>query len=221
MTEVTTPAVLLSLEHLSLERDGRFILRDVSLSVRHAERLAVVGGNGAGKSTLLQLLAGQAASQSSEITSAITVSGQVWRAPGVRVMTLAQLRAMADVAREDMSPNGLPEAASHQLVTVADVAQASLRELQRLEQDMRKAEARLGQFKPTDPRLHVALEDYATLQERFERAGGYDTPQRIEQALARFGLEAAQLLEHLSPAQRQQLALALGLLRASSFAAGE
>jgi ATP-binding cassette subfamily F protein 3 len=83
---------------------------------------------------------------------------------------------------------------------------------------MRDAEARLGQLEPNDPRLQAALEDYATLQERFERAGGYDTPQRIEQALARFGLDANQVLEHLSPAQHQQLALALGLLRASSFA---
>lgn len=202
---MTTPAVLLALEHVSLERAGRFILREVSLSVRHAERLALVGSNGAGKSTLLQFLAGQAVSQASDIT----VSGQLWRAPGVRVATLPDVGMLANAFQAD---------ASHQPVTVAAVAWASLRELQRLEQDMRDAEARLGQLEPTDPRLQAALEDYATLQERFERAGGYDTPQRIEQALARFGLDANQVLEHLSPAQHQQLALALGLLRASSFA---
>lgn len=244
MAEVTTPAVLLALEHVSLEREGRFILRDVSLSVRHAERLALVGGNGAGKSTLLTLLTGQArspsawfqsSSQSSSqsswsqsssdgSSSEVTVSGQVWRAPGVRVMTLPNVGAFAGTAQGDTFPklgqesNAGQQDASQQPVTVADVAQVSLRELQRLEQDMRKVEQRLGQFKPTDPRLQAALENYAVLQERFERAGGYDTPQRIEQALAAFGLEADQLLEHLSPAQRQQLALALGLLRAKSFA---
>ena len=67
MAEVTTPAVLLSLEHVSLEREGRFILRDVSVAVRGAERLALVGGNGAGKSTLLTLLAAQAWSQVASI----------------------------------------------------------------------------------------------------------------------------------------------------------
>ena len=216
---MTTPALLLSLEHVNLERAGRFILRDVSLSVRHAERLALVGGNGAGKSTLLQLLAGQAAFQSSEVmasevmASEVIVNGHVWRAPGVRVMTLLDVSRLAGAF-----PEKAQEKTSHQPVTVAAVARASLRELQRLEQDMRDAEVRLGQLEPTDPRLQAALEDYAALQERFERAGGYDTPQRIEQALARFGLEAGELLEHLSAAQHQQLALALGLLRASSFA---
>ena len=148
----------------------------------------------------------------------------MWRAPGVRVMTLPNVGTFASTAQGEVSSQVGQEVkagqkdASQQPVTVAAVAQASLRELQRLEQDMREVEQRLGQFKPTDPRLQAALEHYAVLQERFEQAGGYDTPQRIERALTAFGLEVDQLLEHLSPAQRQQLALALGLLRASSFA---
>jgi len=101
---------------------------------------------------------------------------------------------------------------------VADAAQASLRELRQLEADMRAAEQHLSELEPHHPRLTAALEHYATLQERFERAGGYDSDQRIEQALAAFGLTGEQVLEHLSRAQQQQLRLALGMLRARSFA---
>jgi len=45
-------------EHISLERAGRPVLRDVSVTVGPGTRLAIVGENGRGKSTLLHVLAG-------------------------------------------------------------------------------------------------------------------------------------------------------------------
>lgn len=49
----------LSAVNLHVERGGRLILRDVTLSATPGKLLALVGPNGAGKSTLLSMLAGQ------------------------------------------------------------------------------------------------------------------------------------------------------------------
>ncbi len=62
-----TPAVL-SARNLTHDRDGRTVLRDISLSVGPQGCLGVVGPNGVGKSTLLQLLAGWEIPDSGSIT---------------------------------------------------------------------------------------------------------------------------------------------------------
>ena len=49
---------MLELNHLSVWRGGKQILRDVSLSFRPGELLAIIGPNGSGKSTLLRAAAG-------------------------------------------------------------------------------------------------------------------------------------------------------------------
>ncbi len=49
---------LLRVDGVSLSQQGSWLLRDVHLSLRPRECLAVVGPNGAGKSTLLKVIAG-------------------------------------------------------------------------------------------------------------------------------------------------------------------
>ncbi|WP_118133467.1 energy-coupling factor ABC transporter ATP-binding protein [Oceanicella sp. SM1341] len=51
-------APLLALDAVTVLRDARPVLREVSFSLAPGERLAVTGGNGAGKSTLLRTLVG-------------------------------------------------------------------------------------------------------------------------------------------------------------------
>jgi ABC-type nitrate/sulfonate/bicarbonate transport system ATPase subunit len=52
------PGVLLSAERLSVRREKREVVHDVSLELRRGELVALLGPNGAGKSTLLDALAG-------------------------------------------------------------------------------------------------------------------------------------------------------------------
>jgi iron complex transport system ATP-binding protein len=47
---------LVTLDHISLSRGGRFILDDVSLTIAAGEHWAILGPNGSGKTTLLSLI---------------------------------------------------------------------------------------------------------------------------------------------------------------------
>jgi lipoprotein-releasing system ATP-binding protein len=66
------------------------VLRDVNLSVRAGERLAIVGASGSGKTTLLQLLGGLDLPSS----GAVTIAGQ-------------QISALSDAARGDLRNRAL------------------------------------------------------------------------------------------------------------------
>jgi sulfonate transport system ATP-binding protein len=69
---------MLSLEHLSKTyADGTHALADVSLSVREAEIVALVGGSGCGKTTLLRLIAGLDRASAGEVT----LDGEIIREP--------------------------------------------------------------------------------------------------------------------------------------------
>ncbi len=48
---------IIEIEHANVQRDGKLILKDVSLSVEEGERIAILGPNGAGKSTLVDVIA--------------------------------------------------------------------------------------------------------------------------------------------------------------------
>jgi len=56
-----------ALEGVSVELGGRLVLRDVHLTVKGRERVAIVGENGAGKTTLVRLFAGTLAPRSGRV----------------------------------------------------------------------------------------------------------------------------------------------------------
>lgn len=47
---------IIRIEHATVRREGREILKDVSLSVNEGENIAIIGPNGAGKSTLVNVI---------------------------------------------------------------------------------------------------------------------------------------------------------------------
>lgn len=55
---MTATPVVLELEHVGVEIDGRTILEDLSLLVQPGEFVGCIGPNGSGKSTLLQVILG-------------------------------------------------------------------------------------------------------------------------------------------------------------------
>ena len=60
-------APLLSCRGLTVQREGRVVVREVTLELKPGEVVALLGPNGAGKSTLLEALAGSVAASAGEI----------------------------------------------------------------------------------------------------------------------------------------------------------
>ena len=91
---VTSGVEVLGCEVLAkhfLQGDTRIdVLRDVNLSVREGERLAIVGASGSGKTTLLQLLGGLDLPSS----GAVTITGQ-------------QINSLSDAARGELRNRAL------------------------------------------------------------------------------------------------------------------
>ena len=75
---------LIELEQVSVEFEGREIVRDVNLLITSKARLGVIGPNGAGKTTILRAITGD-----------VPVSaGRVKRAANLRVVYLSQMREL-------------------------------------------------------------------------------------------------------------------------------
>ncbi|HEX9077360.1 MAG TPA: ATP-binding cassette domain-containing protein, partial [Anaerolineae bacterium] len=53
--------IVVALEHLGHAFGERWLFRDANLTLRHGERIALVGSNGSGKTTLLRIIAGELA----------------------------------------------------------------------------------------------------------------------------------------------------------------
>lgn len=52
-------AVMLNINHLTLQRGSKFLLEDASVNIYQQEMVGIIGANGAGKSSLFSLLLGQ------------------------------------------------------------------------------------------------------------------------------------------------------------------
>jgi ABC-type multidrug transport system ATPase subunit len=91
---MTTAGDVLELDGVTVDRAGRRVLADVSLSVRAGEIVAVIGPNGAGKTTLLESIIG-----------AIPTSAGSIRLGGVRLLGLRErARAISFLAGEAEPP---------------------------------------------------------------------------------------------------------------------
>jgi ATP-binding cassette, subfamily F, member 3 len=179
------PMSLITTSDLSKSFGAQDVFVGVSLAIPRQARLALVGPNGVGKSTLLSILAGIETPD----------DGQVQRARGLRIGYLRQ-ETMAE------ADSGL-SLWDHVLEAFGDLRQREA-ELARLESDM------------ADPARTVrALARYGSLQEAFERDGGYVYTSRARQVLAGLSLTPdmhARRLNELSGGERTRVDLARLLL---------
>jgi ATP-binding cassette subfamily F protein 3 len=159
------PMSLIQATNLSKVYGDQLVFEGVTLAVPHQARVALVGANGAGKTTLLRILMGLEASD----------SGQVRRARSIRIGYLPQ-----------ESADGAPSEISDQ-TTLWESCLTAFEGLLQDEAELARLEATMADPALTDK----AMERYGSLQEAFERAGGYIYPSRIRQVLTGLGFDPA------------------------------
>lgn len=182
--------LLLQTQQLTKSYGATTILDRVDIQIRNDDRIGLVGVNGAGKSTLLQLLAGKLTAD----------SGTLQWAKGCRFGYLAQQTSLD----------------SHR--SLWDECMTVFAHVKRMERELRELERQMSE--PTvlaneNRHAHI-MQQYADLQEAFEKAEGYSHEARIRSVLDGLGLAKFSprqtLVSTLSGGQKTRLALAKLLL---------
>ena len=179
--------ILLTLQDVSKAFGVNVILKDVRLSLQSGSRLGLVGVNGSGKSTLLKIISGAMEPD----------SGTVSLARGTRVGVLTQ---DADITSD---------------LTIQQELERVFEPVREMERRLRAMEAEMAAVHD-DPEAFAALSQaYSRLTDRFEDAGGYEWPSRIQGVLAGLGFargRETQPANLLSGGEKTRLCLARLLL---------
>ncbi|MEE1200103.1 MAG: ATP-binding cassette domain-containing protein, partial [Christensenellales bacterium] len=179
--------ILLTLQNVTKSFAMNTVLKDVSLTLQAGSRMGLVGVNGSGKSTLFKLISG--AMEPDE--------GVISLVRGTRAGMLTQ---DADILSD---------------LTIQQELERVFEPVREMERKLREMEAEMAE-KHDDPDAFAQLSRaYARLTDRFEDAGGYEWPSRIQGVLA--GLGFAKGREHqpasqLSGGEKTRLCLARLLL---------
>ena len=162
------------------------IFRNISVNVQSDSKIALVGPNGIGKTSLLMLLAGLRQ----------PTSGKVQTAPQARIGYLRQEAMQAFSEREN---------------TVYEEMLSAFAGLQAQEARLRELEDLMAQGDMSE----AVMDEYGTIQEKFEQADGYDYEYRIKQVLQGLGFDSTLYtmpLRQLSGGQQTRALLARLLL---------
>ena len=179
--------VLLSLQNVNKAFVMNTVLKDVNLSLQVGQRMGIVGVNGSGKSTLFRLISGEMEPD----------SGTVSMIRGTQVGVLTQ---HADIGSD---------------LTVVQELERVFEPVQEMERKLRRLEAEIADKHEDPAEMERLSHDYSRLMDRFEAAGGYEWPSRIQGVLA--GLGFAKERQHqpsrlLSGGEKTRLCLARILL---------
>lgn len=179
--------ILLTLQNVTKSFAMNTVLKDINLTLQAGSRMGLVGVNGCGKSTLFKLISG--AMESDE--------GTISLSKGARVGVLTQ---DADIQSD---------------LTIQQELERVFEPVREMERKLRQMEAEMAE-KHDDPAAFDQLSHaYSRLMDRFEDAGGYEWPSRIQGVLAGLGFARGreqQPANLLSGGEKTRLCLARLLL---------
>ena len=179
--------ILLTLQNVTKSFAMNTVLKDINLTLQAGSRMGLVGVNGCGKSTLFKLISG--AMDPDE--------GTISLSKGARVGVLTQ---DADIQSD---------------LTIQQELERVFEPVREMERKLRQMEAEMAE-KHDDPAAFDQLSHaYSRLMDRFEDAGGYEWPSRIQGVLAGLGFARGreqQPANLLSGGEKTRLCLARLLL---------
>ena len=179
--------ILLTVNDVSKAFVMKSVLENVNLVLHQGQRMGLVGVNGSGKSTLFRLIAGEMEPDSGSITM-------------IRGTRVGMLTQQADIVGE---------------LTVQQELERVFEPVRRMEARLRDMEAEMAE-KASDPEEFDRIsKEYSRLMDRFEDAGGYEWPSRIQGVLAGLGFaddKRDQVASLLSGGEKTRLCLARLLL---------
>jgi ATP-binding cassette subfamily F protein 3 len=170
----------LRISDLAIAVSDRVLVNHATFRIDPGDRIGVVGPNGMGKTSLFRVLTGDI----------LPHDGGVERAPGLRLATLDQLRAIEDSG------------------TIWATAYAANPRIPELEQTLRQLEQAMAD--PGADDLDTILSRYAAAQELYQELGGYEWDARVNQVLQGLGFPASRFSDPvsvLSGGERHRLAL--------------
>ncbi len=179
--------ILLTLQNVNKAFVMNEVLKDVCLTLQTGQRMGLVGVNGSGKSTLFKLISGAMEPDSGTISL-------------VKGATVGMLTQDADIQSE---------------LTIQQELERVFEPVRQMEARLRQMEAEMAE-KHDDPEAFAQLSNaYSRLTDRFEDAGGYEWPSRIQGVLAGLGFargRETQPASLLSGGEKTRLCLARLLL---------
>ncbi|MDY0249696.1 MAG: ATP-binding cassette domain-containing protein [Pseudomonas sp.] len=167
---------LLKLTQVSLAYGATPLLEEVSWQIARGERVCIIGRNGTGKSSMLHLVKG----------SRLADTGEVWRAPGLKIGELPQELPVAD-------DKTIFEVVAEGL----DGVGALLAEYNHLSQNIH-----------TDEDLNKLMH----VQQDLEARDGWRLQQLVDSTLSRLQLPAEKKMNELSGGWRRRVLLAQALV---------
>ena len=167
---------LLKLTQVSLAYGATPLLEEVSWQIARGERVCIIGRNGTGKSSMMHLVKG----------SRLADTGEIWRAPGLKIGELPQeLPPADDRTIFDVVSDGL------------DGVGALLAEFNRISQNIQ-----------TDEDLNKMMH----VQQELEARDGWRLQQLVDSTLSRLQLPAEKKMNELSGGWRRRVLLAQALV---------
>ena len=179
--------ILMTVQGVSKSFGMKSVLKDISLTLQQGARMGLIGVNGSGKSTLFRLIAGQMEPD----------EGSISLMRGTRVGMLTQ---EADIQSD---------------LTVREELSRVFEPVREMERRLRALEEEMAQKHADEAELDRLSREYARLTDRFEDAGGYEWPSRIQGVLAGLGFAKGredQPASVLSGGEKTRLCLARVLL---------
>lgn len=167
---------LLKLTQVSLAYGATPLLEEVSWQIARGERVCIIGRNGTGKSSMLHIVKGTRAHD----------TGEVWRAPGLKIGELPQELPVADER------------------TVFDVVAEGLDSVGELLAEFNHLSQNISNDEDLNKLMHV--------QQELEARDGWRLQQLVDSTLSRLQLPAEKKLNELSGGWRRRVLLAQALV---------